>query len=173
VRNATRDGLRLLRGVPRADVVELAQGAVDSVLRPLVYPEALRLAQLHQAGGEPVYLVTTSLQEIVDPLAAACGLDGAIGSLGEVGPDGAFTGRVLRACHGTGKADAVRELAAEAGIDLASSTAYSDGHSDLPLLEAVGCPVAVNPDRELRRLAREREWPVLDFRARPLRYVLA
>jgi HAD superfamily hydrolase (TIGR01490 family) len=173
VRNATEGGLRLLRGVRRADVVELAADAVETVLRPLVYADALRLAAEHQGRGERVYLVTTSLQEIVDPLAAACGLDGAVGSLGEVGADGCFTGRVLRACHGAGKAEAVRELAAAQGLDLASSWAYSDGHSDLPLLGAVGHPVAVNPDRDLRRAACERGWPVLDFRSRPLRHVLA
>jgi HAD superfamily hydrolase (TIGR01490 family) len=172
VRNATQDGLRLLRGVPPAEVVELATGAVDTVLRPLVYADALRLAERHRARGEPVYLVTSSLQEIVDPLAAACGLDGAIGSLGEVGSDGLFTGRLLRACHGAGKAEAVRELAGAHELDLASSSAYSDGHSDLPLLEAVGRPVAVNPDRDLRRVARERGWPVLDFRRRSPRYVV-
>jgi phosphoserine phosphatase len=98
----------------------------------------------------------------VDPLAAELGFDGAIGSLCEV-VDGRYTGRSLRACHGPGKADAVRVLAAAEGIDLALSTAYSDSHTDLPFLEAVGRPVAVNADRELRRIARERGWPMLTF----------
>ena len=173
VQNATADGLRLLRGVPRDDVLELATAAVELTLRPLVYADAVRIAAEHRARGEPVFLVTSSLQEIVEPLAHAYGLDGAVGSLGEVGEDGRFTGRVLRACHGTGKADAVRELAAAHELDLAASTAYSDGHSDLPLLEAVGHPVAVNPDRDLRRVARERGWPVLDFGSRGLRHVFA
>jgi HAD superfamily hydrolase (TIGR01490 family) len=165
VRNATQNGVRLLAGRRPAEIAELAHGAVDTVLRPLVYADALQLARGHQARGEPVYLVTTSLQEIVDPLAVALELDGAIGSLGEIGPDGAFTGGVLRGCHGPAKAEAVRELAETRRIDLAASSAYSDGHSDLPLLEAVGHPHAVNPDRDLRRIAHERGWPVLDFRS--------
>jgi HAD superfamily hydrolase (TIGR01490 family) len=173
VENATADGLRLLRGVRRDEVLELARGAVETTLRPLVYADAVRLAAEHHERGEPVFLVTSSLQEIVDPLAEAYGLDGAVGSLGEVAEDGTYNGRVLRACHGEGKADAVQELAAARGLDLSASTAYSDGHSDLPLLEAVGHPVAVNPDRDLRRVARERGWPVLDFGRRARRHVVA
>jgi phosphoserine phosphatase len=79
--------------------------------------------------------------------------------------DGVYTGRTLQARHGVGKAEAVRELAEREGLALASSTAYSDSHSDLPFLEVVGNPVAVNPDRALRRIAAERDWPVLRFRA--------
>jgi HAD superfamily hydrolase (TIGR01490 family) len=163
VRNATADGLRLLSGVRRDDVLELATAAVDTTLKPLVYADAVRLAQEHQAREEPVFLVSSSLQEIVEPLADAYGLDGAAGSLGEVAEDGTYTGRVLRACHGEGKVEALRELAETHRLDLSASTAYSDGHSDLPLLEAVGNPVAVNPDRDLRRIAAQRGWPVLRF----------
>ena len=164
VSDGLQDGLQLLRGVHQAEIEELAVAAVEPVLRPLVYPEALELVARHQAVGERVYLVTATLQEIVEPLASALGLDGAIGSLGEVGPDGRFTGRVVRACHGAGKAAAVQEL----GVDLEASTAYTDGSADLPLLEAVGHPVAVNPDRELRSVAVARDWQVLEFR-RPRR----
>jgi HAD superfamily hydrolase (TIGR01490 family) len=160
------DGIALLRGVPAADVEQMAIDAVDPVLRPLVYPDALALARDHQRRGEPVYLVTASLQEIVAPFAAALGLDGAIGSLGEIDAEGAYTGAVVRACHGAGKAAAVRELE---GVDLDASTAYSDGAADLPLLEAVGHPVAVNADRALRSIAAARGWPSLDFLRRPFR----
>jgi HAD superfamily hydrolase (TIGR01490 family) len=168
VTNGIADGIALLRGVRAADVEEMAVDAVDPVLRPLVYPDALELAEEHRERGEPVYLVTASLQEIVEPFARALGLDGAIGSVGEIGADGRYTGAVVRACHGAGKVAAVRELD---GIDLARSTAYTDGVADLPLLEAVGHPVAVNPDRALRRVALERGWRVLDFRRRALRAV--
>jgi phosphoserine phosphatase len=72
----------------------------------------------------------------------------------------------VRSLHGEHKAEAVRELAREHGYDLGESTAYSDSHTDLPFLEAVGKPVAVNPDRALRRVAAERGWPVLRFGAR-------
>ena len=102
------------------------------------------------------------MQEVVDALAEELGFDGAIGSTCEI-VDGVYTGKSLRAAHGEGKAAATRELAASEGIDLASSTAYSDSHTDIPFLEVVGNPVAVNPDKELRRVAVERGWPVLEF----------
>jgi phosphoserine phosphatase len=80
--------------------------------------------------------------------------------------DGAYTGKVLRAAHGEGKARALRELADAEGLDLSASTAYSDSYSDVPFLEAVGHPVAVNPDRRLRRIARLRGWPTIRFSSR-------
>ena len=92
--------------------------------------------------------------------------DGAIGTLCELDSDGAYTGRSLRACHAEGKAAALVGLAAERGYELEASTAYSDSHTDLPFLEVVGHPVAVNPDRRLRRIAQERGWPIREFRGR-------
>jgi HAD superfamily hydrolase (TIGR01490 family) len=162
VRKAAEDGLMLLKGLHVDEMRELVGGALETALKPLVYREPLDLVARHRERGERAYIVTAALQEIVDPLAAELGFDGAIGSLCEV-VDGRYTGRSLRACHGPGKADAVRVLAAAEGIDLALSTAYSDSHTDLPFLEAVGRPVAVNADRELRRIARERGWPMLTF----------
>ena len=142
---------------------------MEPVLKPLVYQEPLELVERHRERGEPVYIVSATLQEIVEELARELGFDGAIGSICEI-EDGVYTGRSLRAAHGKGKAAAIRELAEQEGFDLAASTAYSDSHTDLPFLEAVGNPVAVNPDRELRRVAAERGWPVLEFtepRSRP------
>ena len=104
-----------------------------------------------------------ALQEVVDRVASELGFAGALGSRAEV-DDGVYTGRLARRLLGTGKADALVELAAAESLDLAGSTAYSDSHSDLPFLEAVGTPVAVNPDRELKRIAGERGWPVRWFR---------
>jgi phosphoserine phosphatase len=77
--------------------------------------------------------------------------------------EGRYTGRAVRALHAENKAERVRELAAERGLDLGACTAYSDSHTDLPFLEAVGRPVVVNPDRRLRTIAAERGWPVLEF----------
>jgi HAD superfamily hydrolase (TIGR01490 family) len=162
VRRAAEDGLMILRGFAVEDLRTLVAGAMEPVLKPLVYREPLDLVAHHRARGEPVYIVSATLQEIVEELARELEFDGAIGSVCEV-EDGVYTGRALRPAHGEGKAAAVRELAAREGLDLAASTAYSDSHTDLPFLEAVGKPVAVNPDRELRRLATERGWPVLDF----------
>ena len=99
---------------------------------------------------------------MVEEIASRLGFDGAIASRAEV-RDGAYTGRLERRLYGQAKADALVELATAEGIDLASSTAYSDSYSDVPFLEAVGHPVVVNPDRALRRIADEAEWPSLRF----------
>ena len=157
--------MRILAGLPVAELHALVAAELEPVLRPLVYAEPLELVRAHRERGEAVYVVSASLQEIVEDLAAELGLDGAIGSTCEI-VDGVYTGRSLRGAHGEGKAAAVRELAAREGIDLAASTAYSDSHTDLPFLEAVGHPIAVNPDRRLRRLAGERGWPILEFSER-------
>ena len=162
VRKAAEDGLMVLKGFAVEDLRALVRDAMEPVLKPLVYREALELVQLHRGRGEPVYIVSATLQEIVEELADELGFDGALGSTCEIA-DGIYTGRSLRACHGAGKAAALRELAGEHGYDLTVSTAYSDSHTDLPFLEAVGNPVAVNPDRELRQVSAERGWPVLAF----------
>lgn len=163
VRKAAEEGLVVLRGMTPAELQELVADALEPVLRPLVYREPVELAAGHRERGEPVYIVSAALQEIVDALARDLGFDGAIGTVAELA-DGRYTGRTLHARHAAGKAEAVRELAEREGLDLSASTAYSDSHTDLPFLEAVGNPVAINPDRQLRRIAAERGWPVLRFR---------
>jgi len=162
VRSAAEDGLRVLAGYPVEDMRELVAEAMEPVLRPLVYAEPLRLVERHRERGEPVYVVSATLQEIVEAIAEDLGLDGALGTVCEV-QDDRYTGRALRALHAGAKAECVQELARREGLDLGASTAYSDSHTDIPFLEAVGHPVAVNPDRELRRVARDRGWPVLEF----------
>jgi HAD superfamily hydrolase (TIGR01490 family) len=155
----------LLRGFSPAQMQELVGESLEPVLRPLVYGEALGLVGEHRERGEPSYIVSAALQEVVDAMADDLGFDGALGTVCEV-EDGLYTGRGIRSLHGENKAAAVRELAAERGYDLGVSTAYSDSHTDLPFLEVVGKPIAVNPDRELRRVAAERGWPVLRFSQR-------
>jgi HAD superfamily hydrolase (TIGR01490 family) len=162
VRSAAEDGMKILNGFSVEEMQHLVGDAMETVLRPLVYEEPLRLVERHRARGERVYIVSATLQEIVQHIADDLGFDGAIGSTCEV-VDGVYTGRTLRAAHGVGKANALRELAAAEGLDLTASTAYSDSYSDVPFLEAVGHPVAANPDRKLRRIAAERGWPVVDF----------
>ena len=162
VRFAAEDGMRLLAGFSVADLQHLLGDAMEPVLRPLVYAEPLRLVQQHRERGERVYIVSATLQEIVQHIADDLGFDGAIGSTCEI-VDGVYTGKPLRGAHGEGKAQAVRELASSEGLDLDECTAYSDSHSDVPFLEAVGHPVAVNPDTALRKVALERGWPVLEF----------
>ena len=162
VRSAAEDGMKLLNGFSVAEMQHLVGDAMDPVLRPLVYDEPLHLVRRHRERGERVYIVSATLQEIVQHIADDLGFDGAIGSTCEI-VDGVYTGRSLRAAHGEGKAQAIRELASSDGLDLAECTAYSDSHTDVPFLEAVGHPVAVNPDRALRRVASERGWPVERF----------
>jgi HAD superfamily hydrolase (TIGR01490 family) len=140
----------------------LVGDAMETVLRPLLYEEPLRLVERHRARGERVYIVSATLQEIVQHIADDLGFDGAIGSTCEI-VDGVYTGRSLRPCYGEYKAAAVRELAAREGIDLTASTAYSDSHTDLAFLEVVNRPIAINPDSKLRKIARARNWPIVRF----------
>jgi len=162
VRRASEEGMKILSGFTVEDMQALVGDAMEPVLRPLVYDEPLHLVRRHREQGERVYIVSATLQEIVQHIADDLGFDGAIGSTCEFA-DGVYTGRSLRAAHGEGKAEAIRELAALEGFDLAACTAYSDSHTDVPFLEAVGHPVAANPDRKLRRIARRRGWPVVRF----------
>ena len=166
VRRVAEEGLAVLRGFRPEEMRSLVADAMEPVLKPLVYAEPLHLVARHRERGEPVYIVSATLQEVVDGLAAELGFDGGIGTVCEVGADGAYTGHSVRPLHGEGKAQAVRELAQHEDIDLARSTAYSDSHTDLPFLEVVGHPVAVNPDRDLRRVARDRGWETLEFSER-------
>lgn len=162
VRSAAEEGMKILSGFSVAEMESLVGDAMETVLRPLVYAQPINLVRRHRARGERVYIVSATLQEIVQHIADDLGFDGAVGSTCEI-VDGIYTGRTLRAAHGEGKAAAVRELAAADGLDLAASTAYSDSYTDVPFLETVGHPVAANPDRKLRGIARERGWPVVDF----------
>jgi HAD superfamily hydrolase (TIGR01490 family) len=165
VRRAAEDGLVVLRGFTPDELRTLVADAMEPILRPLVYAEPLQLVSQHRERGEPVYIVSATLQEIVQAIADDLGFDGALGTVCEV-VDGAYTGKAVRALHAENKATCIRELAEERGLDLSVSTAYSDSHTDVPFLEAVGRPVAVNPDRRLRRIAARRGWPVLEFATR-------
>jgi HAD superfamily hydrolase (TIGR01490 family) len=130
---------------------------------PRLYPQMLETAYEHQDAGRPVFIVTAATQGTADMLAHVLFFDGAAGSKLEE-RDGVYTGRFDGPfCYGEGKPVRMRELAAEKGVDLAESWAYSDSASDLPMLRAVGHPVAVNPDTELARVAREEGWDVMTF----------
>jgi HAD superfamily hydrolase (TIGR01490 family) len=165
VRRAAEDALRLLAGYSPEELRELVAEAMEPILRPLVYAEPLQLVKQHHERGEKVYIVSASLQEIVDAIAADLGFDGALGTVVEV-KDGKYTGRPERSLHAQAKADCVRALAQREGYDLAECAAYSDSHTDLPFLEVVGHPVVVNPDKKLKRIAAARGWPVLEFKTR-------
>ena len=118
VRAASEEGLMLLRGFTPKQMRELVAEALEPVLRPLVYDEPLRLVERHRERGEPSYIVSAALQEVVEAMADDLGFDGALGTVCEV-EDGVYTGRGVRSLHGEHKAAAVRELARERGYDLA------------------------------------------------------
>jgi HAD superfamily hydrolase (TIGR01490 family) len=130
---------------------------------PRLYPRMLEVAYEHQDAGRPVFIVTAATQGTADMLAHVLFFDGAAGSKLE-DRDGVYTGGFDGPfCYGEGKPLRMQQLADERGIDLAESWAYSDSASDLPMLRAVGHPVAVNPDAELAKVAREEGWDVMTF----------
>ena len=152
----------MIRGRRVVDLQRLAPKVLAGVL-PRLYPQMLDVAYAHQDAGRPVYIVTAASQEMADMMAHVLGFDGAIGARSEV-VDGIYTGRDGGPfTYREGKAAAVRELADAERYDLSCSYAYSDSESDLPMLRAVGHPVAVNPDPELERVARAERWDVLRF----------
>lgn len=155
----------LIRGWDRDTLVEIVDDELERRVRPMVFQEALERIQRHQAQGHKVYAVSATMEEIIAPLADLLGMDGAIATQLEV-EDGAFTGSVARPNHGAEKADRLREFALEHDIDLAASSAYSDSITDSEFLRAVGRPYAVNPDKQLRRLAEEEGWGILRFTTR-------
>jgi HAD superfamily hydrolase (TIGR01490 family) len=164
-----KDGmLQLTRGWDRAQVERLVENVILDVIDPFVYAEALDLMELHRAEGRRIYIVSSSPEEVVRPLARHFGVSGVIATRAGVGPDGRYTGELEFYAFGDQKAEAVRAVAVRTGIDLSASFAYTDSITDLPLLEIVGNPVAANPDRELRKIAEERGWQIRDFH-RPVR----
>lgn len=161
---AREAALAFIEGWAVADVERLAEEIFDELMEPRIWAGTRALAQLHLDAGQRVWLVSAAPVEIGRVIAARLGLTGAIGTVAEI-HDGAYTGRLVgELMHGSAKADAVRQLAAVEGLDLARCTAYSDSSNDLPMLSAVGRAVAVNPDSALLREARLRRWDVRDFR---------
>jgi HAD superfamily hydrolase (TIGR01490 family) len=151
-----------LQGRRVKDLERLSPGVLAGVL-PRLYPQMLQLAYDHQDAGRPVYICTAASQGTADMLAHVLGFDGAAGS-GLEHRDGVYTGRFDGPfCYREGKPARMGQLAAADGLDLEASFAYSDSASDIPMLRAVGHPVAVNPDAELLRTAREEGWEVLTF----------
>jgi HAD superfamily hydrolase (TIGR01490 family) len=154
---------RSLEGTRVKDMERLGADVLAGVL-PRIYPQMLALAHEHQDAGRRVYIVTAASQELADMLARVLALDGAIGSQFSEAKDGVYTGKPTGLfVYRSEKALAVQQLAARERVDLDASYAYSDSESDLPMLNLVGHPVAVNPDQELARIARERGWEILRF----------
>ncbi|MGW8766940.1 HAD family hydrolase [Streptomyces sp. NPDC055815] len=153
----------LCKGWNVAQVKELVAETLHDLIDPIIYDEAASLIEEHHAAGRDVVIVSTSGAEVVEPIGEMLGADRVVATRMVVGEDGCFTGEVEYYAYGPTKAEAVRELAESEGYDLSRCYAYSDSATDIPMLEAVGHPYAVNPDRTLRREAVAREWPVLAF----------
>jgi HAD superfamily hydrolase (TIGR01490 family) len=163
-----RDYLKTLcAGWSVEQVKAIVAETLHDLIDPLVYDEAVALFEEHHAAGRDVVIVSSSGEEVVGPIGAMLGVDRVIATRMVV-EDGAYTGDIAFYAYGEGKAEAIRELAEAQGYDLAASYAYSDSMTDLPMLEVVGHPTTVNPDRALRRVAAERGWPVREF-GRPVR----
>jgi HAD superfamily hydrolase (TIGR01490 family) len=162
----TAEVLRVARetiaGVPARELERMNPEVMAAIL-PRVYPQMLDEVYAHQDAGRATFIVSAAGNGVVEPLADVLGMDGGIGTSYEI-DDGAFTGRFDGPfVYGPGKVEAMRAFAAEHGIDLAESYAYSDSLSDLPMLRAVGHPVAVNPDPALAEIAREEGWQTMRF----------
>jgi HAD superfamily hydrolase (TIGR01490 family) len=155
--------LSLTRGWDQSHVRHVVGEKLSSAIDPITFSEAKQLIDDHRHAGRMVYLVSAAPVEIVDPVAQHLGAHGAVASVARVGEDGRYTGDLERYAYGQEKAAIIRRLASRDGLDLAASFAYSDSATDLPMLEAVGHPVAVNPDRALRRIAQLRGWEILRF----------
>jgi HAD superfamily hydrolase (TIGR01490 family) len=152
----------LCAGWDVAQVRSIVDETLHDIVDPLVYAEATELVVAHKAEGRDVVIVSASGAEVVAPIAEMVGATHSIGT-SMVEANGKYTGEIDFYCYGENKAAAIKELAAERGYDLAACHAYSDSITDLPMLEAVGHPTVVNPDKGLRALAAERGWPVLEF----------
>ena len=164
------DGVRdrmlgAVKGMRQDDLMALNAEVLPKLLAK-IRPEARRLLDLHRRAGRSTYIVSASPVEIVEPLALALGMTAGIGTRGEV-TDGVYNGRLVGPfCYGEGKVVAMEEIARWDGLDLGQCYGYSDSASDLPMLHAVGHPVAVNPDARLARHARAYGWPIVHFSQR-------
>ena len=157
------EAARLTAGWDVAKVREVVTEVLEEVISPLIYAEALELLHDHRAAGRLVCIVSSSPEEIVEPLARMLRVDRYIATRPTV-VDGKYTGELDFYAYGPHKAEAIEELAREQGLSLEGSFAYSDSATDLPMLEVVGNPVVVNPDKGLRRIATEKGWSIEEFR---------
>jgi HAD superfamily hydrolase (TIGR01490 family) len=153
----------LISGVPARDLQRMNPEVMAAIL-PRIYPQMLDEVHTHQDAGRATFIVSAAGNGVVEPLANVLGMDGGIGTRYEVDAEGAFTGRFDGPfVYGPGKVEAMEAFAAEHGIDLAQSYAYSDSLSDLPMLEAVGHAVVVNPDPALAAIAKREGWQTMRF----------
>jgi HAD superfamily hydrolase (TIGR01490 family) len=164
VASGREKGLSFIAGRSTAELARLGEEIYDEIIADKIWPGTRALAQMHLDAGQQVWLVTATPVELAQVIAKRLGLTGALGTVAE-SADGMFTGRLVGdILHGAGKAHAVRSLAIREGLNLKRCTAYSDSYNDAPMLSLVGTAVAINPDSDLRELAKNRGWEIRDFR---------
>ncbi|MGH7786647.1 MAG: HAD-IB family hydrolase [Candidatus Binatia bacterium] len=160
------DMVGVLKGMPESDLEAMGERLFSQELAASIYPESRALVHAHQKKGHTVAVVSSALRYQIEPVARDLGIEHVMCTKLEVA-DGAFTGQVVHpTCYGVGKAIAGRDFAAARGIDLARSFFYTDSDEDLPLLDIVGRPRPINPNRNLRALAAKRGWPARRFTSR-------
>jgi HAD superfamily hydrolase (TIGR01490 family) len=163
---ATENGLLFVKGREPREIEDMAEQAYDERMVGRLWAGTVELAEAHKALGHEVWLVSATPVEVADVIARRLGLTGGLGTVAEV-VDGHYTGRLDGVpLHGTAKVEVIERLAAERGLDLTRSAAYSDSSNDIPMLSSVGCPVAINPDGALRSHAKAQGWPIRDYRIR-------
>ncbi len=155
--------LKLTRGWSQARVREIVAEALEQIVEPIIYAEAADLIEAHKDAGRMVVIVSASPEELVAPLGRYLGADRVIASRAHLDEEGRYTGSMEFYAYGEFKAEAMRAVAQAEKLDLESSYAYTDSYTDLPMLEEVGHPVAVNPDRVLARYAREHGYEIARF----------
>ncbi|QYJ03133.1 HAD-IB family hydrolase [Nocardioides panacisoli] len=153
---------QLVAGWDVETVREIVAETLFNIVEPIVYDEAMELIESHHRAGRDVVIVSSSGSDVVEPIGALLGADRVVATQLEI-VDGKYTGDIRYYAYAEEKATAIRDLAAEQGYDLTQCFGYSDSVTDVPMLEAVGRPAAVNPDKDLRRAAEERQWPILFF----------
>lgn len=164
VASGREKALAFIAGRSTAELAHLGEEIYDEIIADKIWPGTRALAQMHLDAGQQVWLVTATPVELAQVIAKRLGLTGALGTVAE-SEDGKFTGRLVGdILHGAGKAHAVRSLAIREGLNLKRCTAYSDSYNDAPMLSLVGTSVAINPDSDLRELAKNRGWEIRDFR---------
>ncbi len=169
-RTRARDAaLEFVAGRTQDELRQMGREIAEERILPRVYEGIVKVIDHHREAGYLTFLTTASPQEVAEIIAESLGMTGAVGTRGEVTEEGRYTGRLVGdVVHGEEKARAVRELSERFDVDLAESYAYSDSINDLPLLQLVGHPHAVNPDSDLLHEARRRGWPVFELRTKRL-----
>ncbi len=164
VASGKEKALSFIAGRSTVELAALGEEIYDEIIADKIWPGTRALAQMHLDAGQQVWLVTATPVELAQVIATRLGLTGALGTVAE-SENGVFTGRLVGdILHGLAKAHAVRALAIREGLNLKRCTAYSDSHNDVPMLSLVGTAVAVNPDSDLREVAKNRGWEIRDFR---------